>query len=947
MIDIKNIDGRVLYSAPVMKNAVFRHELMSEEYVQLQFDEVSLLDFPVGCYIEHNGGRYSVIDPVIPELISGGYRYSIHFCAEWMRWKSVTYFFINEFTGKTELSWSMTGTPDLFLKQIVDNISRATGKTYTFSFDSSLTATKDLQFDNTTVLAALSMIAEAFETEWWIEGTIIHLSRCEYGETISLSYGDNIGVPTASGEREYANRIYAYGSTRNITQDYQSGGTTNALVQKRLTLPVDKYPGGYKDIRHGLLPEEIIEKTVIFDDIYPSSDFPISNVRVDPKIDLETIIGKDEKGNPIYATFPIYYFKIAGIEFTKDLIIEGLTLKVHFLSGQLQGREFALAYHEDTKEYEIITDQETGSIKIPNETLLPGNGDVVVLFNIQMPPEYVTSAEIRLEKALDEFVDNTFLTDNTTYSFSSNPVAFAERNISVTVGRKVMLNYGLGTLDSRVLSVEFPLDTPSKVEISVGESTPKGKIASVETEMANVSSTVEVIQAYNDVRQTIQNVYGKAIRDVNQTLFSLGNMWWLDKGKDESDQSKWVVRSRFNVATDRTISQFGPATGSGSGGGGGTAYHDQLLNLDYPNQHPIAAVTGLQQALDAKLNASAISAWALEPEKPTYSVGEISGLQTTLDGYLPLTGGDLTGNLTINHNQVWYAGNSNRRESDWSAAYLTVYGGLGYGDVGKTEFGRDSNGAYFNSMNTAGATTAQLRLWNNGRITCWSQSAGNVFFDIWHSGNDGAGSGLDADLLDGYHIDTLCGNFQSVVDASGLSEDYYYPVTIYVSPGERLRISVIVALNSGTVPSWSTHGAGFSCRFIEEVSGNGWGTIFIDRVVLDNTYLFATKSPIGLVGQLGNGSAEVIHVRGGGRYYFYTSTPKTPELHTETWTTGNQSTSPVLVSSIEPNLWASGDGGIGVRSVLLGGREITWDDAAQAFRIRGNVIVQGKITQLG
>lgn len=700
MIDIRNIDGTLLYAVPVTKEAVFHHELMSEEYVQLQFDEVDLLDFPIGCYIEYNGGRYSVIDPVIPELISGGYRYSIHFCAEWMRWKSVTYFYINEFTGKTELSWSMTGTPDLFLKQIVDNISRATGKTYTFSFDSSLTATKDLQFDNTTVLAVLSMIAEAFETEWWVEGTVIHLSRCEYGEAVFLSYGDNIGAPTASGEREYANRIYAYGSTRNITQDYQSGGTTNALVQKRLTLPVDKYPGGYKDIRPGLLPEEIIEKTVIFDDIYPSSDFPISDVRVDPKTDLETIIGKDENGNPIYATFPIYYFKIAGIEFTKDLIIESLTLKVHFLSGQLQGREFALAYHEDTKEYEIITDQETGAIKIPNETLLPASGDIVVLFNIQMPPEYVTSAEIRLEKALDEFVDNTFLADNTTYSFSSNPVAFAERNISVTVGRKVTLDYGIDTLKSRVLSVEFPLDTPSKMEISVGESTPKGKIASVETEIANVSSTVEVIQAYNDVRQTIQNVYGKAIRDVNQTLLSLGNMWLLDKSEDASDQSKWIVRSRFNVATDGTITQLGVGNGEGGGGGNGTMYHDKLLNLDYPDQHPIAVVAGLQQALDAKLNASAISAWALEPTKPAYSLDEISGLQTALDTKLSLTGGNLTSNLTINHNQVWHAGNfepDQKLENHYTFAAYTPDGLFGetaspavisgYAGTGKILFG--------------------------------------------------------------------------------------------------------------------------------------------------------------------------------------------------------------------------------------------------------------------
>ncbi|MFQ8804104.1 MAG: hypothetical protein ACLR8Y_01970 [Alistipes indistinctus] len=354
MINIKNIDGSLLYAAPVTKDAVFHHELMSSEYIELVFNEVTVIDIPIGAYVEYNGSRYTVTNPVTPDIIDGGYKYSIQFKADWMRWEGVTYFFINEFSQKNEVSWSRTATPDLFLQMIVENISRATGKTYTFSYDSSLTATKDLQFNNTTVLEALSMVADAFETEWWIEGAVIHLSRCEHGDALALTCGQNIGIPSVQRSSEYATRIYAFGSTRNITQDYQSSGTTNALVEKRLTLPVGKYPNGYKDIKPNLSPEEVIEKTVIFDDIYPSSDFAISGVRPDLGVDSTTEVGKDENGNPIYASMPVYFFKIAGIAFSEDLIIEGLTLKVHFLTGHLQGREFELIYHKDTSEYEII-----------------------------------------------------------------------------------------------------------------------------------------------------------------------------------------------------------------------------------------------------------------------------------------------------------------------------------------------------------------------------------------------------------------------------------------------------------------------------------------------------------------------------------------------------------------------------------------------------------------
>lgn len=647
MINIKNIDGSLLYAAPVTKDAVFHHELMSSEYIELVFNEVTVIDIPIGAYVEYNGSRYTVTNPVTPDIIDGGYKYTIQFKADWMRWEGVTYFYINEFSQKNETSWSMTATPDLFLQMIVENISRATGKTYTFSYDSSLTATKDLQFNNTTVLEALSMVADSFETEWWIEGDVIHLSRCEHGDALALTYGQNIGVPSVQRSSEYATRIYAFGSTRNITQDYQNSGTTNALVEKRLTLPAGKYPNGYKDIKPNLSPEEIIEKTVIFDDIYPSSDFAISDVRVKVSVDSTTEVGKDENGNPIYASMPVYFFKIAGIAFSEDLIIEGLTLKVHFLTGHLQGREFELAYHKDTSEYEIIVNQD-GAIKLPNETLLPQDNDVVVLFNIVMPDEYVTSAENRLEAALDDYIEKKLLSDNNTYSFKSNPVTFAENNTSVNVGRKITLNHGTGILQSRILSIEYPLEYPSKVDISVGESIPRGKISSVETEIVNASSTIEIIQAYNNVAQTVQNLYARTQNQITEGLAKLANMWILDQSKDttpnKTNPDVWFVRSQYDVVGLKGISAYGLGSTSGSGASGSLGelvnvgqWADevptadrvmvQLAGATHWSAKPLADLVGLDTAALAQyltansyLKASDISSyltWANLSGKPT------------------------------------------------------------------------------------------------------------------------------------------------------------------------------------------------------------------------------------------------------------------------------------------------------------------------------------------
>ncbi|WP_071133833.1 hypothetical protein [Millionella massiliensis] len=911
MIEVKNRNGEPLYSAPVTTEALFRHELMTEEYVQLVFNEVSQVDFPIGCYLEHEGRKYVVTTLVYPELIDGGYKYSIRFEAEWMRWRNISCFFVNEFTGKPEANWSMTATPDLFLQQITRNISRAIGQTYTFAYDSSLTATKDLTFDNKTVLEALSMIAEAFETEWWVEGSVIHLSRCEHGEAVVLTQGVNIGAPTSSGESEYATRIYAYGSTRNITQDYQSGGTTNALVEKRLTLPVDRYPNGYRDIKAGLSAEEIIEKTVIFDDIYPSSDFPISSVRMDLRLDTDTIVGTNEDGTPIYDTCPVYYFKIEGIDFSDELIIEGQTLKVHFLSGHLQGREFELAYHSTSKEYEIVTDRENGAVKLPNETLMPQDGDTVILFNIQMPDEYVTSAENRLAEALETYVNETILADTYTYSFASNPVAFAKESIALTVGQKVTLNYVFGTLDTRVLSVEFPLYAPSKMEISVGENTPKGKLETIETETVNASSQIEIIQAYNNAAKTIQNQLNRATQIMAEGLAKLGNMWYIDKSQDttadKSDSSKWIIRTSYPVSTDQWIAQFGIYTGGeGGGSGSGTMYHDQLEHLDYPDQHPIAAIAGLQSALDAKANSSLLAGAIL-------GKGWDSSLNTTEvgTGFQRLSEGSSTVGPYISFGHSGYI------------AQLTV----GYTDY-------------------AGYSDMLKYRVRNGESASWTD-----WKTIWHSGNDGANSGLDADLLDGRQASEFWGHFLTIIDASALSEDYYYPVTIYVAYRNRVRISVMVDLDSKTKPSWSTHANGFSCRFIEEVSGDGWGAIAKNRVVLDSTYKWANKNPIGKVDQMTNTNNEVIYVRGGGKYYFYTSQALTVTLRTSAYTGGGQTVSPILASSINPEPHKAGDGLVGLstlycNSIVIGGHIITWDSTNNALKIDGSVYTTGSITQL-
>ena len=135
---------------------------------------------------------------------------------------------------------------------------------------------------------------------------------------------------------------------------------------------------------------------------------------------------------------------------------------------------------------------------------------------------------------------------------------------------------------------------------------------------------------------------------------------------------------------------------------------------------------------------------------------------------------------------------------------------------------------------------------------------------------------------------------QGWVDASAYDPNYWIPFVA----SDRLptygygHITVTVALNSGTKPSWSTHAGGFSVEFDVEAKASGWGTSIQEAIINRDTYTHCYSSPVSYK-QLGYGSKAILYLRGGGRYYVRTSWATTwtgfPEGYT--WTSGEYSQS--------------------------------------------------------
>lgn len=119
--------------------------------------------------------------------------------------------------------------------------------------------------------------------------------------------------------------------------------------------------------------------------------------------------------------------------------------------------------------------------------------------------------------------------------------------------------------------------------------------------------------------------------------------------------------------------------------------------------------------------------------------------RSIIDGrYLPVTGGTVTGEFILDRT---------------SGGYMRFFrGGSNLGYIGQGSSTND--GLRFQND----ISTKSLMLLNSGDIIYGGSR-------MWHAGNDGAGSGLDADLLDGYHIDNVLaykGTLHSNVDYNAL-----------------------------------------------------------------------------------------------------------------------------------------------------------------------------------
>lgn len=563
MIDIKDISGKTRFSTPINKGAKGKFTLMKEDYIVLPFSVPEPIYFKLGDYVDLSGVLddslggllskvYEVTDLQKPSFnaSTGGYDYELKLDAYYWKWKNKIFKYTPEHAGY-EASWSLTAALDVQLGVFLRNLKALgytyKGKEFVFEIDSTVeNKAVAMTYDNMNLLDALFSMAgeDKWNCDCWITDNVIHFGRNEFGDAVKIELGVEASAMTRSESKgTYATRIYAFGSTRNIPENYrpiEEQTVVNGVVKRRLMLPAGT---PYIDVYPDMSQEEAIEDIVVFDEVYPRLENTMSSVSTR----TETVTNED--GGQETVTY--YRYRDTGLNFSKDYILPGQELTIIFQSGKMNGLEFGVIFDPDnngSQLWEIVRSEDYGR-PLPDDTIYPENDDKYILsgfdpkfVSVQMIPD----AEQELKEKAQKIADQRKKDDGTYYTTLRSEWVnedklkrFFEFGQKINLVNKAFFENGR---ESRVLGWEFNLDIPWDSPVyTIGESMPYSRLNDVEEKLESITykghtyvggggSSIYVIKTNDSTAPSDSNVFS-----AKRSLATLLR-------KDKEDQTNYLIK---------------------------------------------------------------------------------------------------------------------------------------------------------------------------------------------------------------------------------------------------------------------------------------------------------------------------------------------------------------------------------------------------------------------
>lgn len=303
------------------------------------------------------------------------------------------------------------------------------------------------------------------------------------------------------------------------TQEYDAG-TLTSLGDRRLHLPLSTYPNRYMEADATRSEMQIVERVVLFDDVFPKLNLRIKSLRSDRK--QERIEHSDK--TVTYEDYDEYSFKLdyyneqqqawVNFNFRIDYLLDGAKLQAVFSAPTsadatghlLAGMTFDLAFDE-YKGFTIIRNNEYG-VNLPNDRLKPSDNDTLVLVgwnpNAMTELGMVANAEAELAAKASEYLQaiqegqftinaKMFSRTMTQYPFC-NGTGFdsngRRRFGLLDIGCKVKVLHDAlpnGYKVSRIIGCEYkldmPFDTPTYI---IGETDAYSRLKQIEKQLTKL-----------------------------------------------------------------------------------------------------------------------------------------------------------------------------------------------------------------------------------------------------------------------------------------------------------------------------------------------------------------------------------------------------------------------------------------------------------------------------
>lgn len=406
-------------------------------------------------------------------------------------------------------------------------------------------------FSGTKYSEVLSQVAEAYETEWWIEDTndsnvkVLHFDLCEIeGNPYEFSddysedgtYSGGLSSIEISNTNEVPERIYVYGSERNITrktvQQQVAGGVMNLSYAKRLRLSQNLNNTNHitdSGIAITVNSDSSItingisngfQEVYTNDEIYPKMDMVVSEVRVEKRSDdtqyfyiKSPNLTADFMDSEIAESYP------DSINPSRQgLLLEGMTLMVTFTSGLLNGMEFECAWYGSRVEIGIVPNEEDDQ-QLPYGNFAPQVGDSFILWNLAMPQSRIAIAQEELFEDAKKYIDEITETINDC-KCKSDSVYFAEygANIPIELGQKVKLTsevfanqlFAKATLSSRIVQYSYKLTKPYDISFNLSKARRSGLLETFENELTDIKGQ------HKQVEQLTRSISRRQWHDIEE-----------------------------------------------------------------------------------------------------------------------------------------------------------------------------------------------------------------------------------------------------------------------------------------------------------------------------------------------------------------------------------------------------------------------------------------------